>query len=176
MDEFIKWMYGEIELPNRSVLLTIDDGALGTGLDNGNKLMPLLEKYDLHATLFLISGWHKYSNYISPNMDVESHTYNMHSGGACDSEARGSKLLCSSREAIKEDLKISKQEIGSDKAFCYPMYVYNDKVISVLQEMGYKVAFTGGDYKATRDNDKFKIPRYHIYDSTSLDEFIDMIN
>ena len=64
----------------------------------------------------------------------------------------------------------------SDKAFCYPMYVYNDKVISVLQEMGYKVAFTGGDYKATRDNDKFKIPRYHIYDSTSLDEFIDMIN
>lgn len=176
IDEFIKWIYGEIELPNRSVLLTIDDGAMGTGLDNGNKLIPLLEKYDLHATLFLISGWHKYSNYISPNLDVESHTYNMHSGGACDTEERGSKLLCSSKEQIKEDLTISKQEIGSDKAFCYPMYVYNDKVISVLKEMGYKVAFTGGGYKATRDNDKYKIPRYHIYDSTSLDEFIDMIN
>ncbi len=176
MSEFIKWMYGEIELPNRSVLLTIDDGAMGTGLDNGNKLIPLLEKYDLHATLFLIAGWHKYSNYISPNLDVESHTYNMHSGGACDSEARGSKLLCSSREEIKEDLTISKNEIGTDNAFCYPMYVYNDKVISVLKEMGYKVAFTGGDYKATRDDDKYKIPRYHIYDSTSLDEFIDMIN
>ena len=176
IDEFTKWMYGEIELPNRSVLLTIDDGAMGTGLDNGNKLIPLLEKYDMHATLFLISGWHKYSNYISPNLDVESHTYNMHSGGACDSEERGSKLLCSSREAIIEDLTISKNEIGTDTAFCYPMYVYNDKVISVLQEMGYKVAFTGGDYKATRDDDKYKIPRYHIYDSTSLDEFIDMIN
>ena len=176
IDEFISWMYGEIELPNRSVLLTIDDGALGTGFDNGNKLIPLLEKYDLHATLFLIAGWHQYKNYISPNLDVESHTYNMHSGGACDSEARGSKLLCSSREAIKEDLTISKQEIGSDKAFCYPMYVYNDKVISVLQEMGYKVAFTGGDYKASRSDDKYKIPRYHIYDSTSLDEFIDMVN
>ena len=176
MDEFIKWMYGEIELPNRSVLLTIDDGALGTGFDNGNKLIPLLEKYDLHATLFLIAGWHQYKNYISPNLDVESHTYNMHSGGASDSEARGSKLLCSSRDAIKEDLTISKQEIGTDNAFCYPMYVYNDKVISVLQEMGYKVAFTGGDYKATRNDNKYTIPRYHIYDSTSLDEFIDMIN
>ncbi len=176
MDEFIKWMYGEIELPNRSVLITIDDGAMGTGFDNGNKLIPLLEKYDMHATLFLIAGWHKYQNYISPNLDVESHTYNMHEGGWCDSEERGSKLLCSSLEEIKNDLATSKYEIGTDNAFCYPMYVYNDKVITALKEMGYKVAFTGGGYSATRDNDKYKIPRYHIYDSTSLDEFIDMIN
>ena len=31
--------YGEIELPARSVLITIDDGALGTGTHNGNKLI-----------------------------------------------------------------------------------------------------------------------------------------
>ena len=176
INEFIKWIYGEIELPNRSLLITIDDGAMGTGLDNGNKLMPLLEKYDMHATLFLIAGWHQYKNYISPNLDVESHTYNMHTGGYCDSEERGSKLLCSSLDEIKIDLATSKYEIGTDNAFCYPMYVYNDKVITALKEMGYKVAFTGGGYSATRDNDKYKIPRYHIYDSTSLDEFIDMIN
>ena len=100
----------------------------------------------------------------------------MHEGGYCDSEERGSKLLCSTKEQIKEDLATSKMEIGTDNAFCYPMYVYNDKVIDALKEMGYKVAFTGGGYSATRDNDKYKIPRYHIYDSTSLDEFIDMIN
>ena len=176
IDEFIKWMYGEIELPNRSVLLTVDDGAMGTGIDNGNKLMPLLEKYDMHATLFLIAGWHPYKNYISPNLDVESHTYNMHEGGYCSTEERGSKLLCSSKEEIKADLATSKYEIGTDNAFCYPMYVYNDKVIEALQEMGYKVAFTGGGYKASRDDHKYKVPRYHIYDSTSLDEFIDMIN
>jgi len=176
IDEFIKWMYGEIELPNRSVLLTVDDGAMGTGIDNGNKLMPLLEKYDMHATLFLIAGWHPHKNYISPNLDVESHTYNMHEGGYCSSEERGSKLLCSTPEEIKNDLNTSKYEIGTDNAFCYPMYVYNDKVINVLKELGYKVAFTGGGYKASRDDDKYKIPRYHIYDSTTLDEFIDMIN
>lgn len=176
MDEFIKWYYGEIELPNRSVLLTIDDGAMGTGFDNGNKLIPLLEKYDMHATLFLIAGWHKHENYISPNLDVESHTYDMHTGGYCDTEARGSQLLCSTLDEIKIDLATSKYEIGTDNAFCYPMYVYNDKVITALREMGYKVAFTGGSYNATRDNDRYKIPRYPIYDSTTLDEFIDMIN
>ena len=175
MDEFIKWMYGEIELPNRSVLLTVDDGAMGTGFDNGNKLIPLLEKYDMHATLFLIAGWHQYKNYISPNLDVESHTYDMHTGGYCDSEPRGSQLLCSSYDEIKNDLALSKYEIGTDNAFCYPMYVYNDKVISAVKDMGYKVAFTGGGYNATRDDDKYKIPRYPIYDSTTLDEFIDML-
>lgn len=169
-------MYGEIELPNRSVLLTIDDGAAGTGFHNGNKLIPLLEKYDVHATLFLISGWNKYENYLSPYLDVESHTYDMHEGGWCETEDRGSKLLCSSKEDIKEDLAKSKMEIGTDNAFCYPLYVYNDKVIEAVQEMGFKVAFVGGGYSATRDDDKYRIPRYHIYDYTSLDDFIDMIN
>ena len=56
------------------------------------------------------------------------------------------------------------------------MYVYNDKVITALKEMGYKVAFTGGGYKSSRSDYKYKIPIYHIYDSTTLDEFIDMIN
>ena len=70
---------------------------------------------------------------------------------------------------------MSKYEIGTDNAFCYPMYVYNDKVISAVKDMGYKVAFTGGGYNATRDDDKYKIPRYPIYDSTTLDEFIDML-
>ena len=39
----------------KSVLITIDDGALGTGIQNGNKLIPILEEYKMHATLFLIT-------------------------------------------------------------------------------------------------------------------------
>ena len=57
MKEFKQWMYGEIELPQKSVLITIDDGAMGTGKHNGNKLIPILEEYQMHATLFLITGW-----------------------------------------------------------------------------------------------------------------------
>ena len=54
MREYVDWIYGRIELPKKSVLLTIDDGAMGTGKHNGNKLNPLLEKYQINATLFLI--------------------------------------------------------------------------------------------------------------------------
>ncbi len=176
MDEFTKWMYGEIDLPARSVLITVDDGAMGTGTHNGNKLIPLLEKYDAHATLFLITGWWGIDNYRSPNLDIESHTHNMHEGNYCQGVSRGSKLLCSSRAEVLEDLSTSAAITGSKNAFCFPMYVYNDTTMDVLHELGFKLAFVGGETKASRSNDKYKVPRYHIYENTSLDRFIDMIS
>lgn len=176
MDEFTKWMYGEIELPARSVLITIDDGAMGTGTHNGNKLIPLLEKYQTNATLFLITGWWPIGNYSSPYLDIESHTFDMHEGNYCDGEPRGSKLLCSTKEQVLQDLKKSTEITGSKNAFCFPMYVYNDTTLEALQEIGFKLAFIGGDYKATRNNEKYKIPRYHMYRDTTLDQFINMIS
>lgn len=176
MDEFTKWMYGEIELPARSVLITIDDGAMGTGTHNGNKLIPLLEKYQTHATLFLITGWWPIGNYSSPYLDIESHTYDMHEGNYCEGQPRGSKLLCSSKEQVLEDLKKSVEITGSKNAFCFPMYVYNDTTLQVLEEIGFKLAFVGGDYKATRNNNIYQVPRYHIYRETSLDQFVNMIS
>ena len=176
MEEFTKWMYGEIELPARSVLITIDDGAMGTGTHNGNKLIPLLEKYQTHATLFLITGWWPIGNYSSPYLDIESHTYDMHDGNYCEGQPRGSKLLCSSKEQVTEDLTKSAEITGSKNAFCFPMYVYNDTTLQVLQEVGFKLAFVGGDYKASRNNNKYQIPRYHIYRETSLDQFVNMIS
>lgn len=176
MDEFVKWMNKEIELPARSVLITIDDGAMGTGTHNGNKLIPLLEKYQAHATLFLITGWWPIGNYSSPYLDIESHTYDMHEGNYCEGQPRGSKLLCSSKEQVLEDLRKSSEITGSKKAFCFPMYVYNDVTLQVLEEIGFKIAFVGGDYKASRNNNKYQIPRYHIYRETTLDQFINMIS
>ncbi len=176
MEEFTKWMYGEIELPARSVLITIDDGALGTGTHNGNKLIPLLEKYQEHATLFLITGWWPIENYSSPYLDIESHTYNMHEGNYCEGQPRGSKLLCSSKEEVLEDLKTSSEITGSKNAFCFPMYVYNNTTLQVLEELGFKLGFVGGDYKASRNNNIYQVPRYHIYLETTLDQFVNMIS
>ena len=176
MEEFRAWMYGEIELPARSVLLTIDDGAMGTGKHNGNKLIPILEEYDMYATLFLITGWWDVSNYVSDHLDVESHTFDMHTGNLCSNQTRGAKMLCSTKEQVLEDLKKSIDILGSNTAFCFPFYAYNDSAISSVQEVGFKLAFIGGNTKATRNSNKYKIPRYPIYNSTSLEQFINMIN
>lgn len=176
IEEYRAWMYGEIELPARSVLLTIDDGAMGTGTHNGNKLIPLLEEYQMHATLFLISGWWSVDNYQSEYLDIESHTYDMHQERVCTDQTRGAKMLCSSKEEVLNDLNLSIQRIGSAIAFCFPFYAFNDSAIQSLKEVGFQLAFIGGSYKSNRSHDKYKIPRYPIHKNISLEQFMNMIH
>ena len=174
--EFRDWMYGEIDIPQKSVLITIDDGAMGTGLQNGNKLIPILEEYQMHATLFLISGWWNKSNYISPYLDVESHTHNMHTEGLCSNQSRGAKMLCSNNDEIYSDLTTSIQTLGTKTAFCFPFYAYNNNAIEQVKKAGFELAFIGGNQKVSRKTDKYKIPRYPIYKTTSLNSFIKMVS
>ena len=171
MKQFVSWMYGEIDVPEKSVLITIDDGALGTGSHNGNYLIPALEEYKIHATLFLITGWWDISNYQSPYLEVESHTHDLHVSGDCGR----SKVNCISHDELLADLNKSIEVTKSKEAFCFPFYDYTNNSINTVKEAGFKVAFIGGNRKASRSDDKYKIPRYVIYDSTSLQSFINMV-
>lgn len=168
MKEFVDWMYGNISVPEKSVLITIDDGAFGTGKHNGNYLIPALEEYKIHATLFLITGWWDISNYSSPYLEVESHTHLLHESGGCNA-------TCIGYEGLVNDLNQSIAVTKSKEAFCFPFYSYSDEAIRAVRDVGFKVAFIGGNRKASRNDNKYKIPRYPIYDSTTLDKFISMV-
>lgn len=172
MDEFTKWMYGQIELPAKSVLITIDDGAMGTGNHNGNKLIPILEEYNMHATLFLISGWWDVNNYRSKNLDIQSHTYDMHQYGNC---GKG-QVVCATKEELVNDLKKSLAIVDNNNSFCFPFYSYSDVAIEGVKEAGFKMSFIGGYRKASRNDDKYKIPRYPIHKTTTMNQFIQMVN
>lgn len=175
MEEFRAWMYGEIDLPARSVLITVDDGGNGTGKKNGNLLIPMLEKYKMHATIFLITGWWDKAGYQSPYVDLESHSNEMHESNYCSGVSRGAKMLCLSDEEVIEDLTRSTNYLGSKTAFCYPFYAHTAHTMELLQQVGFKLAFIGGEAKATRSTNKYKIPRYHMYKSTTLVQFNHMI-
>ncbi len=172
MEEYRAWMYQEIELPEKSVLITIDDGAFGTGRHNGNKLIPILEQYQMHATLFLIAGWWDINNYRSPNLDIESHTYDMHNTGSCGK----AQVICASHDELLNDLQKSISVIGHNTAFCFPFYTYDEKSINAVKEAGFKLSFIGGNRKSSRSDDKYKIPRYPIYKHTNMEQFIHMVN
>lgn len=172
IEEFRKWIYGEIELPKKSVLLTIDDGAMGTGKHNGHKLIPLLEEYNLHATLFLIAGWWDIGNYRSPNLDIQSHTYDMHQYGTC---GKG-QLVCQPYNEVLADLQKSLNIIGRKESFCYPFYSYSNTAIQAVKDAGFKMAFAGGSRKATRASNKYIIPRYPIHSNITMNQFINMIS
>jgi len=174
-EEFVSWMYNETELPEKSVFLTIDDGAFGTAKDRGNYLIPALEEHNMYATLFLITDWWPIEYYLSDNLDIESHTHDLHYEYRKYCEHR-SKVNCVSYDDLVNDLKKSIDVVKKTEAFCFPFYESTEQSIKAVKEVGFKTAFVGGFRKATRDDNKYKIPRYPIYDSTSLKTFINYIS
>lgn len=173
MKEFVNWIYGRIELPEKSVLITIDDGAMGTGRHNGNHLATILNEYKMHATLFLIAGWWDISNYQdSPYLEIQSHTYDMHLKGPCGE----GQLVCANYDEAKTDIQKSLDIIGDNTSFCYPFYQYDDEAISAVKDLGFKVAFAGGNKKATRSSNKYLIPRYPIFSNHTAGDIARMVN
>lgn len=173
MSEFNDWMDGKLDIPTKSVLITIDDGAAGTF----SHLPQILNEYEMHATLFLISGWWPVSRYQSSSyLEIQSHGHNLHDSNYCDNNGCGYKPLKLSKDELKADLMLSIQTIGSNLAFCYPFYQTNSNLVQAVKESGFSLGFVGGNKKATRSSNKYYIPRYVIYKSTSLDSFINMVS
>ncbi|MBR5369909.1 MAG: polysaccharide deacetylase family protein [Bacilli bacterium] len=172
MEEFRKWMYGEIEIPSKSILLTVDDGALGTGKHNGNYLNPILEEYKLNATLFLITGWWDIENYRGDYLDIQSHTNDMHQYGTC---GRG-QINCNGYEAAKQDLAISLAVVQNNDSFCFPFYMTSSESLRAVKDVGFKLAFVGGNVDAKRTNNKWLVPRYPIQSDITLNQFINKVN
>ena len=72
-------------------------------------------------------------------------------------------------------MKKSIEVVKDTNSFCFPFYDYTETSIKAVKEAGFKIAFIGGYRKASRSDDKYKIPRYPVYDSTSLQDFKKMV-
>ena len=175
MKQYVDWIYKKIELPEKSVLITVDDGAMGTSFINGNKLIPLLEKYKVNATLFLITAWWDIKNYQSNYLEVESHGFNVHRYHYCNNKNKP-LAFCMSDNELKDDLSKSISILNSSYAFCYPFYRSDERYEKIVKEVGFKVAFLGGNRKSTREDNKYKLPRYAIQYNITMDEFIRILN
>lgn len=167
MKELDLFIDENIRLPKNSVVITIDDGAMGVS----SKAIPLLEKYDLHATLFLITAWFNKEDFISPNIEIHSHGDNLHNPGVCPG-GQGGAIKCVDKDELLKDLAKTRSILDNTTVFCYPFYEYNDYAISVLKEAGFTMAFKGGETKVYPGCDKFKIPRFTFYSYTTLSQFI----
>lgn len=176
MEEFNDWLDKKITLPKNSVLITVDDGAMGTSFINGNKLIPILEEYQIPASLFLITGWWDINNYRSNYLEVYSHGEELHHNNYCKNGKCGYKSLLLSKEEMINDLELSVSKTNTRLAFCYPFYQKNDTMVEALKESGFSVAFVGGNKKAKQTDSKYQVPRYIIYKNTSLESFIKMVS
>lgn len=169
LEDLELWIDSKINLPEKTVVITIDDGWYLP------RNIAILEKYNLHATLFLIGKLASPDAYKSESIEIHSHTWDMHNLGECPI-GRGGAILCKDKSKIVEDLKKSSESLNNSKYFAYPFYEYNDHAIEALKEAGFKMAFAGGGRKVTRGVDKYKIPRFGISNTDTLEKIVKIIS
>ena len=164
---------GKLLLPEKSIVLTFDDGPnymyLGT---------PILEQYQTPATSFVITSyWNDREmlyGYASDYLTFESHSHKMHQGGG--SIGHGGIYTAMTREEVLADLEKSFEICGNKDAFAYPFGDYTEEGCSTLEEAGLLCAVTTENAKCYPGDNPYLLPRVRMLGSQTLEAFVSAIN
>lgn len=166
--ELTAYVKGEIDLPEKSIILTFDDGQKGF-LDYG---IPLLEKYEVPATSFVIASkdWEtKLKEYASEYVSFQSHSYDMHKAGG--NIGHGGIISAMSKEEILQDLESAQKILSHTEAFAYPYGDVTDDAKLAVEEAGILCAFTTEYGRVKSGGDPAALPRVRVLGDSSLEGF-----
>lgn len=151
-------------LPTNPVLITFDDGYA----DNYTNAYPILKKYGLKATIFVITSLldKSYPGYLTWGQAAE-----MEASGVIAIESHTvthGSLTDLTDEQIRSELTGSKHEIeqrlGKEVEFlAYPTGAYNLHIARLAKEAGYKGAFTIRNGNMDRATNFYAIERVPIF-------------
>lgn len=185
LDEFYQWHAGMKELPEKSVLITFDDGYYSMYY----LVYPILKKYDQAATVFCI-GRHigettdefDYEDNVQdhymgkdkieeikkdyPKFEIQSHTFKMHD--KTDDGEKPAEVF--THDQIVKDCK--KMEPYGCEYLAYPWGTYSETMQEALKDSGYKMAFAYDPfYYALRSDDSYAVNRIKIGGGISMRDF-----
>ena len=172
--EVREYLDGERILPDKSIVLSFDDGPLYIEL-----AIPLFEKYQTPATSFVITSYYNDKSMLDPYrnnqyLTLESHTDNMHRGGG--TYGHGGIFPALSKEEALADLKKSIEYCGNGDALAYPFGDYTAECEQTVEEAGFLCAVTTEPGKCYPGDDPYALTRVRMLGSQSLDQFISEIN
>lgn len=165
--ELSAFIDGELYLPQRSVIITDDDGH-ETWWEVG---APILEDYGLISTAFLIS-----SRGVGPEgfpyVLRRSHTSSMHS---LDGGEEG-RMVRWSEEEIKADLETSVAELGGvSEVMAYPFGQSNEAARTALIAAGFELARVGKEGYVTIGTDKLALPIVWVRNGLTAEGLAELI-
>lgn len=172
--ELAAYIAGKHSLPEKSVILTFDDGEIGF-MEYG---IPLLEKYKIPATSFVIcnqdSAKSKIKNFASKYVTFQSHSYGMHTGGTVK-KGHGGKIYSMNESEIYKDIRRSQKILGTTEAFAYPYGDVSDAAPNALKKAKVKCSFTTAHGKVHKGDNPYKLSRMRMigdYDWTSIKSIV----
>ena len=165
MEDFISYVKDQKDFPEKSVLITFDDGYNGTF----NYAVSELKKREMKATFFIITSMlgvfstryaHMTEKQIKKLADDGLFSIASHS-------LTHPKLLELDDETLKEEIENSKEileDLTGKKvlAFAYPYGEYNEKIIEKLKNAGYEAAFAVDNGSLCNQPARFSIPRIYM--------------
>ena len=170
LDELYDWKVNNKSIPEKSVVLTFDDGFYSFHY----LVEPLLEKYNMHASCFIIGDITKE---ITPEYNPEKYgtigtdiinnhneytEYASHSYGLHKTEGNNKRIEVLTKKGLEEDFDNMKN-IYDFKYLSYPFNTDTKDAREVLKEKGYKLAFRGESEKVTKSANNYQIPRIGAY-------------
>ncbi|HCW8625997.1 TPA: intercellular adhesin biosynthesis polysaccharide N-deacetylase, partial [Staphylococcus aureus] len=164
------------KFPKRSVWINFDDMD-ETIYENA---YPILKKYKIPATGFIITGHVGEENFHNLDMiskkelkemyktglwELETHTHDLHNL----SKNNKSKLMKASEATIIKDLNKSEKYLTknfkkSQKTIAYPYGLMNDDKLPVIKKAGLKYGFSLEEKAVTPNSNDYYIPRILISD------------
>lgn len=183
LQEFEDFIERGRKLPEKSVLITFDDGLKS----NYIYAYPILKKYQMHAVAFVITSRlteetenfnpRKLQSLSKTELDqmqdvfeIGSHTNNLH-----NRSNREVDLIDKEQETVKKDIQESKEILKTDY-FCYPFGIYNQKSIEILNDLKFHLAFTTNEGYATQENKRLEINRFGISPQVDMKKFEDIVS
>ena len=166
--ELSEYIAGRHSLPEKSVFLTFDDGE-GGFLDYG---VPLLEKYGVFATSFLVT-WDNAgpaTSRPSPYITYQTHSEDMHRGGG--NIGHGGRISAMSQQEIYDDLKMSTDKLGTKEAFAYPFGDNTETAHAAIRELGILCAFTTDYGLVNVGDDPTALTRIRVTGGAGLDRYV----
>ena len=179
LEQAIADLDGDRQAPQRSVLVTFDDGYA----DTLHVALPRLQAYGMRATLFVITGYIGQSNRWNTRAcyDVQHMTWDelrLWYENGCDVGGHSHLHHCMTRlsleelqETVEQNKHLLEQETGSaPRAFAYPYGRFNRAVIDVVRQH-YELAFAtdGGTWNARVNH--YAINRLTVSPAWTIEDF-----
>ena len=170
MQDFLDWLLGERCLPERCVLITIDDGWRSVYTD----AYPVLKAYGYPFTLFL------YTTYLSgkgQSMNPDMVREMMANGATIGSHSTthlypsqwkryaedSPEYAAQLQQELPDSVESIKQMFGNCSTYCYPGGYHTPPMLESLRACGIQVAFTVLEKKVTTLEDPLQVHRYMVF-------------